>query len=173
MAGYRERPRLSALLDQALEDSARLTLVSAPPGYGKTVTVTGWLASQGLACAWLSLDPADNDLARFVRYLVASLRAVRPEVGDATEGLFGPGANPGPDLVGATLLDGLASSDDAFVLVLDDYHVISAESIHRLVRFLIERGPPFGHLVLLTREDPPLPLARLRAHGRLVEPGSS
>ena len=89
--------------------------------------------------------------------------------GDATEGLFGPGASPSIDLVGATLLDEIAASDDPFVLVLDDYHVIGADPIHRLVRFLIERGPPFAHLVLLTREDPPLPLARLRAHGRLVE----
>ena len=83
--------------------------------------------------------------------------------------LFGPGVSPSIDLVGATLLDEIAASDDPFVLVLDDYHVIGADPIHRLVRFLIERGPPFAHLVLLTREDPPLPLARLRAHGRLVE----
>ena len=83
--------------------------------------------------------------------------------------MFGPGANPGPDLVGATLLGELAASDNPFVLVLDDYHVISAEPIHRLVRFLVDHGPPFAHLVLLTRADPPLPVARLRAHGRLVE----
>jgi len=169
VTGYRERQRLSTLLDRGLEDRSRLTLLSAPPGYGKTVAVAGWLESRALAHAWLSLDAADNDLARFVRYLVASLRAVRPEVGDATEGLFGPGVSPSVDLIGATLLDGLASSDDPFVLVLDDYHVIGADPIHRLVRFLIEHGPPFAHLVLLTREDPPLPLARLRAHGRLVE----
>lgn len=168
-SGYRERPRLSALLDRGLEDSARLTLLSAPPGYGKTAALVGWLESRGLAHAWVSLDAADSDLARFVRYLVAALRSVRPDAGDATESLFGPGSNPSPDLVGATLLEELAASDDPFVLVLDDYHVVTAESIHRLVRFLIERAPPFAHLVLLTREDPLLPLARLRAHGRLVE----
>ncbi len=169
VTGYRERPRLSAILDRGLEDRSRLTLLSAPPGYGKTVAVAGWLGSRGLAHVWLSLDPADNDLARFVRYLVAALGAVRPEVGDATLGLFGPGASPSIDLIGATLLDEIAASDDSFVLALDDYHVIGAEPIHRLVRFLVEHGPPFAHLVLLTREDPPLPLARLRAHGRLVE----
>jgi LuxR family transcriptional regulator, maltose regulon positive regulatory protein len=169
VSGYRERPRLSTLLDRGFQDGARLTLLSAPPGYGKTAALAGWLESRALAHAWLSLDAADNDLARFARYVVAALRTVRPGAGDATDGLFGPGANPGPDLVGATLLDEIAASDDPFVLVLDDYHVIAAESIHRLVRFLIERGPPFAHLVLLTREDPPLPLARLRAHGRLVE----
>ncbi|HEX5148421.1 MAG TPA: hypothetical protein VFW02_05020, partial [Candidatus Limnocylindrales bacterium] len=166
---YRERPRISTLLDRGLGDSARLTLLSAPPGYGKTVAATGWTASRGLDCAWLSLDAADNDLARFVRYLVAALRAVRPDAGAATLSLFGPGVSPSIDLVGATLLDEIAVSDDPFVLILDDYHVIGADPIHRVVRFLIERGPPFAHLALLTREDPPLPLARLRAHGRLVE----
>ena len=156
-------------LDRGLEDSTRLTILSAPPGYGKTAALVGWLASRGLAHAWLSLDPADNDLARFVRYLVAALQPVRPGSGGATAALFGPGASPGPDLVGATLLEEVSGGDDPFVLVLDDYHVIAADSIHRLVRFLIEHAPPFAHLVLLTREDPPLPLARLRAHGRLVE----
>ena len=128
VSGYRERPRLSALLDRGLDDSARLTLLSAPPGYGKTVAATGWLASRGLAHAWLSLDPADNDLARFVRYLVAALRSVRPDVGAATLGLFGPGTNPSPDLVGATLLDEIAASDDPFVLVLDDYQVVDGRA---------------------------------------------
>jgi LuxR family maltose regulon positive regulatory protein len=169
VSGYRERARISALLDRGLEDRSRLTVLSAPPGYGKTVAVVGWLESRALAHAWLSLDVADNDLTRFVRYLVAALRAVRPDVGDATEGLVGPGVSPSIDLIGATLLDEIAASDHPFVLILDDYHVIGADPIHRLVRFLIERGPPFAHLVLLTREDPPLPLARLRAHGRLVE----
>ncbi|MGZ6268587.1 MAG: hypothetical protein ACXWNR_08525, partial [Candidatus Limnocylindrales bacterium] len=169
VTGYRERPRLSAMLDRGLEDRSCLTLLSAPPGYGKTVALAGWLESRALAHAWLSLDVADNDLTRFVRYLIAALQAVRPEVGNAADGLFGPGFSPSIELVGATLLDEIAASDDPFVLVLDDYHVIGADPIHRLVRFLIERGPPFAHLILLTREDPPLPLARLRAHGRLVE----
>jgi LuxR family maltose regulon positive regulatory protein len=169
VSGQTERPRISALLDRSLDDSTLLTLLSAPPGYGKTVAVAGWLESRALAHAWLSLDIADNDLTRFVRYLVAALRAIRPEVGDAAEGLVSPGISPSIDLLGATLLDEIAATDDEFVLVLDDYHVIGAEPIHRLVQFLIERGPPFGHLVILTREDPPFPLARLRAHGRLVD----
>ena len=168
-SGYRERPRLSVRLDAALDDTARLTLLSAPPGYGKTVAVAGWLERRGMPYAWLSLDAADNDLARFTRYLTAALRTVRPEASTAMVGLFGPATNPTWDLVGATLIDEMAASDDPFVLVLDDYQVVMGEPIHRLVRFLIEHGPPFVHLVLLTREDPPLPLARLRAHGRLVE----
>lgn len=169
VAGHGERPRLSALLDRGLEDSTRLTLLSAPPGYGKTVAVVGWLQSRGVACAWLSLDAADNDFSRFTRYLSAALGTVRPAAADATADLFGPGAAPSPEFVSASLIEGLTESDDPFVLVIDDYHLVTAEPVHRLVRFLIERGPPFVHLVLLTREDPPLPLARLRAHGRLVE----
>ena len=168
VAGYRERPRVSDRLDGALNDATRLTLLSAPPGYGKTVAMAGWLAARGVPYAWLSLDTADNDLARCARYLAAALRAVRPEAGTATA-LFGPGTNPTPDLIGATLLGEMADDDDPFVLVLDDYQAITADPVHRVVRFLIEHGPPFVHLVLSTREDPPLPLARLRAHGRLVE----
>lgn len=169
VTGYRERSRLSARLDAALEDRTRLTILSAPPGYGKTVAAAGWLAARGVPCAWLSLDPADNDLVRFARYLAAALRSVRPEAGAATLGLFGPGSNATSDLVGAVLVDAMAATDEPFVLVLDDYHAVTAEPVGRLVRFLIEHGPPFAHLVLLTREDPPLPLARLRAHGHLVE----
>jgi LuxR family maltose regulon positive regulatory protein len=89
-------------------------LLSAPPGYGKRVAVAGWLESRALAHAWLSLDVADNDLTRFVRCLVAALRAVRPEVGDATEGLVGAGISPSIDLLGATLLDEIAASDGPF-----------------------------------------------------------
>ncbi|HEY4895275.1 MAG TPA: LuxR C-terminal-related transcriptional regulator, partial [Solirubrobacteraceae bacterium] len=119
--------------------------------------------------AWLSLDAADNDPSRFTRYLAAALGTVRPAAADATTDLFGPGATSSPELVSASLIEGLTESDDPFVLVIDDYQLVTSEPVHRLVRFLIERGPPFVHLVLLTREDPPLPLARLRAHGRLVE----
>ncbi len=169
VSGYRDRPRLSALLDRGLADSARLTLLSAPPGYGKTVAVVGWLRSRGVAHAWLSLDAADNDLSRFTRYLSAALGTVRPAAADATADYFGLGVTPSPEFVGALLIEGLTESDDPFVLVIDDYQLVTAEPVHRLVRFLIERGPPFVHLVLLTREDPPFPLARLRAHGRLVE----
>lgn len=166
---HRERPRLSAKLDAALEDRTRLTLLSAPPGYGKTVAVAGWLAARRMTCAWLSLDPADNDFARFVRYLAAALGSVRAATEAATTGLLGPGSNATPEVVGATVVDAMAASDAPFVLVLDDCHVVTAEPIWRLLRFLIEHGPPFVHLVLQTREDPQLPLARLRAHGRLVE----
>jgi LuxR family maltose regulon positive regulatory protein len=169
VSAYRERSRLSAKLDAALEDQTRLTLISAPPGYGKTVAVAGWLAARDVPYAWLSLDRADNDLSRLARYLAAALRSVRPAAEAATLGLLGPGTSAPPELMGAILVEAMAASDEPFVLVLDDVHVLTAEPIGRLVRFLIDHGPPFAHPVLVTREDPPLPLARLRAHGRLVE----
>ena len=166
VSGYRDRPRLGEHLDRALDDATRLTLLSAPPGYGKSVAVQGWLESRGLSSAWLSLDAADNDPVRFVRYLIAALEPVRPEIAGTTAALLEGG--PGPE--GAALLvEAIAASDDPFVLVLDDYHVITAEPVHDLLRVLVEHGPPFAHLVVITREDPPFALPRLRAHRRLVE----
>ncbi len=168
-ASVLERPRLHERLDAALDETTRLAVVSAPPGYGKSVAVLGWLASRRLAHAWLSLDPADNDPVRFVRYLVAALQAVRPDAGTATLALIGAGTGPSVELLGATLISEMAAGDAPFALVLDDFHVITAEPVHRLVRFVVEHGPPFAHVLLLTREDPPLPLPRLRAHAGLVE----
>ena len=153
VGGHRERSRLSARLDAALEDRTRLTLLSAPPGYGKTVAVTGWLASRGLAHAWLSLDPADDDLVRFSRYLAAALQSVRLAAAEGGQPLRrGDESESGSGV--ATVLEAIATSDDPFALVLDDYHAIASEPIHRLVRVLIERGPPFVHPILPRRGAP-------------------
>lgn len=167
--GYRERPRVSGWLDRALDDRIRLTLVAAPPGYGKSVAVAGWLASRQIPHAWLSLDAGDDDPARFVRYLAAALSTPRPAAAAACAHLLGPGATPPPELAAATLLEAIGAADEPLVLVLDDYHLVTARAIHTLVGYLIERAPPFCHVVLLSREDPPFGLARLRAHGRLAE----
>jgi ATP/maltotriose-dependent transcriptional regulator MalT len=168
VASYRGRPRLDARLDRALDDATRLTLVSAPPGYGKSVAVRGWLAARSIPHAWLSLDAADNDPARFFRYLLAALAAVRSGIESAPGRLVGAG-EVSPETTGAILIDVIGAADTPFVLVLDDYHVIVGEPVHALVRLLIERGPPFSHVIVVTREDPPFSLARLRAHGRLIE----
>jgi ATP/maltotriose-dependent transcriptional regulator MalT len=165
VAGQRERPRISDTLAGALGGYIRLTLISAPPGYGKTVAVASWLASAGVPHAWLTLDPADNDPVRFLRYLVGSIERVRPRVAEAV----GAAAAAGAVEVGERLIDAISVVDDPFALVLDDYHVITAEPVHEIVRLLVAQGPPFMHLVVLAREDPPLPLARLRAHRTLVE----
>lgn len=166
VAVYRERPRLGAILDGALDDATRLTLLSAPPGYGKSVAVAGWLAARDVPRAWLSLDASDNDLVRFVRYLVGALETLRPALVAGRRALLE--CRSGQEAA-AILIDAVGATDDPFVLVLDDYHVITAEAVHALLRVLIEQGPPFVHLVVITREDPPFPLARLRAHRRLVE----
>ena len=166
VAAYGDRPRLSAHLDRALDDATRLTVLSAPPGYGKSVAVAGWLASRDVGNAWLSLDSADNDPVRFLRYLVAALEPLRPSIAGLAPTLLEVG--PGPEGA-AILVDAIAATDDPFVLVLDDYHVITAGPVHSLMRTLIEQGPPFAHLVVITREDPPFALPRLRAHRRLVE----
>ena len=169
VASYRPRERVSSRLDRALDDAIRLTLVSAPPGYGKSVAVAGWLASRDVVHAWLSLDAADNDPARFLRYLVAALEPVRAGMAELARPLLGLGAQLATEEAGASLIAAIASADDPLVLVIDDYHLISTEPVHALLRTLIEQGPPFAHLIVVTREDPPLPLPRLRAHGRLVE----
>ncbi len=166
VAAYRERPRLSARMDRALDDTTHLTVLSAPPGYGKSMAVAGWLASRDVQSSWLSLDAADNDPVRFNRYLVAALETLRPGIAGVTPALLD--GMPGPEAA-AILIDAIGISDDPFVLVLDDYHVIAAEPVHALLRVLIEQGPPFAHLVVITREDPPFALPRLRAHRRLVE----
>jgi ATP/maltotriose-dependent transcriptional regulator MalT len=165
VADYVERPRLLRRLDETLDEATRLTLLSAPPGYGKSVAIAGWLAACGVDAAWLSLDPGDNDPVRFLRYVAAALSPLRPDADAIDPSLIGGGGSE----AGALLVDAIGSRDEPFVLVLDDYHVIDSAPVHALVRFLVDHGPPFSHLVIGTREDPPLPLARLRAHRRLVE----
>ncbi len=160
------RPRLVELLDAARD--ARLILLSAPPGFGKTTAIVDWLAASGMPCAWLSLDEGDNDPVRFLRYLWVAAA--------------GGGAGPGDQLpeagqfaeadsieVVGEIVTLLAGHPDPLLLVLDDYHVIEAPEVHRSVAFLLDHLPPQARLAIATRADPPLPLARLRARGKLLE----
>ena len=158
------RPRLIALLDGTL--GARLLLLSAPPGFGKTTALVDWLAASGTRCAWLSLDAADNDPVRFLRYLWAAVANV---AADGASSLVGDGrAADVPEAIGevATIL---ADRPDPSLLVLDDYHLIEAAEVQRAVSILLDRLPAQAHLVIATRVDPALPLARLRARGELLE----
>lgn len=161
------RPRL---LDR-LEEGGRgqLTLVSAPAGFGKTTLVSTWLAESDRPGAWLSLDEGDSDLARFLTYLVAALQTVRPGLGDEVVRALQSPQPPPADAVLAGLLNELAAVERAFILVLDDYHAIDAPTVDEALGFLVEHLPPPMHLVVATREDPPLPLPRLRARGQLTE----
>ncbi len=158
------RPRLIALLDGTL--GARLLLLSAPPGFGKTTALVDWLAASGTRCAWLSLEAADNDLVRFLRYLWAAVANVAAD-GQSPVAGEAPSADV-PDVIDeiATIL---AERPEPWVLVLDDYHLIEAADVQRAVSILLDRLPPQAHLVIATRVDPALPLARLRARGELLE----
>lgn len=148
----------------------KLTLLDAPAGWGKTTLLAQWIERERprSQVAWLSLDPADNDPARFWTYVAAALQAAHPGLDTRAAELLGINADP-QQVVLPTLLNELAALDEAIVLVLDDYHVVTARPIHEELAFFIERMPPSFRLVIATRSDPPLPLARLRAAGQLLE----
>ena len=161
------RPRLLERLNEGLR--RHLVLISAPAGFGKTTLVSQWLALIERPAAWLSLDEGDNDPARFLTYLVAALQTIAAHVGEGVLGVLQSPQPPPTEAILTTLLNDLTSISDQFVLVFDDYHVIDAKAIDQALTFLLEHLPPHMHLVIATREDPPLPLARLRAGGRMTE----
>jgi LuxR family maltose regulon positive regulatory protein len=167
--GLVPRPRLSDRLSSSGESA--LTLVSAPAGFGKTTLLTEWLAAggeEGQAAAWLSLDQRDNDPALFWTYLVAAVQAVEPEVGSSALAMLQSSSLPIEEVL-STLLNDLAAISNDVVLVLDDYHVIDSHDVQEGMVFLLEHLPPRVRLVIASRADPALPLARLRARGELVE----
>ncbi len=186
------RPHLVERLQQGMEHA--LTLVSAPAGFGKTTLVAQWLAESDIPTAWLSLDAGENDLARFLAYLVAAVQTIAARSGERLlevlqaaqltpaetlltalgigEKVLGMLQSPQPPLIEAlltALLNELTNIPDHFVLVLDDYQVIDAQAVDQTLTFLLEHLPSQMHLVIATREDPQLPLARFRARGQLTE----
>jgi LuxR family maltose regulon positive regulatory protein len=158
------RPRLNELLGGAL--AARLLLVSAPPGFGKTTALVDWLAASGTRCSWLSLETADNDPVRFLRYLWAAVADVADD-GEASLAGDLPSADVSDviDEIATTL----AERPEPSILVLDDYHLIERAEVQRAVSILLDRLPAQAHLAIVTRADPGLSLARLRARGELLE----
>jgi LuxR family maltose regulon positive regulatory protein len=165
--GFVVRPRLVERLAQAHE--GELTLVCAPAGFGKTALLADCARRDPRPVAWLSLDDADNDPARFWRHVAAALDTVRPGVAQQVAALL-QGLQPTSfEAVVTALVNELAGRADEVVLLVDDYHLIDAAPIHASVRFLLEHLPPQLRLVVASRTDPPLPLARLRARGQLAE----
>jgi LuxR family maltose regulon positive regulatory protein len=167
--GLIARPRLSERLSRGAESA--LTLVSAPAGFGKTTLLAEWLAvaaADGRAVAWLSLDQRDNDPALFWTYLVGALKTAAQGVDAGALSLLQPPQPPGEAGL-VTLLNDLDAISDDVVLVLDDYHVIDAREVQDGMAFLLEYLPPQVHLVIGSRADPALPLARLRGRGELAE----
>lgn len=185
--GVVARPRLLARLDAGARK--KLTLISAPAGFGKTTLVSEWIAERargsgsdpggsepdgddtrgGRAVAWLSLDARDNDVGRFLTYLVAALRSVAPEVGTGAEDALRAAQAPAAEPLLTSLLNDVAELEGEVVLVLDDYHAIETEAVDDAVAFLIEHLPGQMHLLVTTREDPDLPLARMRVRDHMVE----
>ncbi len=163
------RPRLTARLDEGL--ARGLVLVCAPAGYGKTVLLADWARRGGQPVAWLSLDAGDNDPARFWRHAAAALDRARPGTGERVAPLLGPPAPASFQGLVTALINELAAQagDGEALLVLDDYHVIGSQQVHESLAFLLEHRPAAICLVVASRSDPPLPLARLRARGQLTE----
>jgi LuxR family transcriptional regulator, maltose regulon positive regulatory protein len=173
------REQLLARLDEGLEH--KLTLLSAPAGFGKTTLVSEWIATRSERhdsppVAWVSLDAGDNDPVRFWRYVITACQVFDPAVGESTLALLHTSRRPSLESVLATFINELATFINELaqlacggVLVLEDYHVITTPQIHESVAFLLDHLPATLHLLMLTRSDPPLPLARLRAHGDLSE----
>jgi LuxR family maltose regulon positive regulatory protein len=161
------RPRLIERLNEGLHRN--LILISAPAGFGKTTVVSEWVEGIERPAAWLSLDEGDSDPIRFLTYLLAALRTIAPTLGDGVLSVLQSPQPPPPDSLLTALLNELTTISDQFVLVLDDYHVIDAQPVDQALTYLVEHLPPQMHLVIATREDPPLPLARLRGRGRLTE----
>src|SRR5687768_8947469 len=161
------RPRLIERLNEGLH--RKLTLISAPAGFGKTTLVCEWVADCERPTAWLSLDEDDNDPRRFLSYLVAAVRTIEAILGEGVLGVLQSPQPPPIETILTALLNDIATIPDNFVLVLDDYHVIDARPIDHALTFLLENLPPQMHLVVATREDPHLPLARLRARSQLTE----
>ncbi len=164
------RPQLAERLTQGV--MGPLTLVSAPAGFGKTTLLAQWFAESGMPVAWLSLEPGDNEPVRFLSYLIAALQTLDPHLGAVALTLLQMPQPAAAETVLTLLTNDVGShgrDGGDFVLVLDDYHVLDAKPVDQALTYLVDHLPPQMHLVIATREDPPLPLARLRVGGHLTE----
>ena len=161
------RPRLTAQIDP--QAGGVVTLISAPAGFGKTTLVAEWAAEQKRPVAWLSLDEADNDPVRFWRYVIAALRTVFVDLGQHAIAVLEKGPATDWDILISLLIEDITNVDSPLTLVLDDYHLINASAIHASLSFLLNRQPSQLHVIISTRADPPLALARLRVQGRLQD----
>jgi LuxR family maltose regulon positive regulatory protein len=161
------RPHLYERLDEGL--TRKLTLVSAPTGFGKSTLVTGWLSERGQPAAWLSLDQGDNDPVRFWTYLIAAIQTIHQETGVGARQIVSAPQLRSTESVAISLINDIFRLTHDLIVVLDDYHVIEAEQVHAGLSYLLEHEPPNLHIVLITRVDPSISLARLRAHSQLIE----
>ena len=167
------RPRLGEVLNHELilgeVFNRKLTLICAPAGYGKTSLAIDWLTSLQIPVAWLSLDERDNDPIRFLTYLIHAFRQILPEVGGSSLGMLQAPQLPSPEEILVPLFNELAAKATPTIFVIDDYHLIQTPTIHQFLNFLVDYQPQQMHTTIISREDPPLPLHRLRARGQMVD----
>jgi ATP/maltotriose-dependent transcriptional regulator MalT len=169
-AKWVQRPQLSQKLTEGLETKRRITLVSAPAGFGKTTCISDWVgAIEHWQVAWLSLDPSDDDPGRFFAYFLAALQKIEANLCQELARVIRSGQLPPSEIISTTLVNEMLAFEDRFLLVLDDFHVIQDRLIFQVLEQLLTNFPHPLHLVLITREVPPLPLARLRANNQLTE----
>lgn len=161
------RPRLLERLDTGLRK--KLTLVSAPAGFGKSTLVSEWVRYRNRPAAWLSLDKDDNDLTRFLIYFIAALQCIDAAIGVNIQSALSDSQSPPYDTLLAKLVNHIQEIQGEFTIVLDDYHLINAKSVHDSLNFLVEYLPQAMNLVIVGRADPPLPISRLRAQGEVTE----
>lgn len=161
------RPRLVKRLNDGLH--RKLSLISAPAGFGKTMLMSEWLSQIERPIAWLSLDERDNDLIRFLTYVVSAIQTIEANIGQDVLALLESPQTPSPEIILTTLLNELITIPENSILVLDDLHLLDSTEIDDALNFLLDNLPPQLHLVIASREDPQLPLARLRARNQLTE----
>ncbi len=162
-----KRPRLIAHLNNGLH--RKLTLISAPAGFGKTTIIRSWIAGSDRPAAWLSLDARDNDPVRFLAYVVAALQTIDEDIGILVSEALQSSQPPSVEVVLTSLLNEIIVIQDDFCLALDDYHLLESSVIDDGLTFLLDHLPAQMHLVIITREDPQFPLSRLRVHDQLTE----
>ena len=177
------RPRLIERLNEGVFSGRKLTLISASAGFGKTTLVSEWIAGCERPVAWLSLDEGDNDITRFLTYLVTALQTIAANIGEEVLGALQSPQPPPIESILTALINEITNIPDnpstggaklpqsgrGFILVLDDYHIIDSKPVDNALTFLLEHLPSQMHLVIATREDPHLPLSRLRVRGQLTE----
>jgi len=166
-SGLVSRPQLQEQVMQGLRGP--LTMITAPAGFGKTTLVTACIAAVDMSAAWLSLDKNDNEEERFLDYLIAALQGVDEKIGDEASRLVEKTRSIPIEVLLTGIINDLDTAGKDIVLVLDDYQFISSQEVHKGMIFLLENCPNTFHLVIVSRSDPPLPLARLRAHGQMLE----
>jgi len=166
-AGVIVRRRLINKIEQGVQ--TKLVLVSAPPGFGKTTLISGWAQDSKIPVGWVSLDERDNDPTRFLKYLIAALQTIESGFGETIAQNLGSPKQPSLDSILTLIINEIAEELQTFVLVLDDFHVISEPHIQEIMLFLLEHLPPQMHFIVSTRANPPWPLARLRVTGEIAE----